>query len=24
LVTALREGLRLTLEDLREQGIWVD
>ena len=24
LVTALREGLRLTLEDLREQGIWVN
>ena len=24
LVTALREGLRLTLEDLREQGIWGD
>lgn len=24
LVTALREGLRLTLEDLRQQGIWVD
>jgi len=24
LVTALREGLWLTLEDLREQGIWVD
>jgi putrescine aminotransferase len=24
LVTALREGMRLTLEDLREQGIWVD
>ncbi|MDA8787151.1 aminotransferase [Porticoccaceae bacterium] len=24
LVTALREGLRLTLKDLREQGIWVD
>jgi len=24
LVTALREGLRLTLEDLREQGVWVD
>ena len=24
LVTALREGLRLTREDLREQGIWVD
>ena len=24
LVAALREGLRLTLEDLREQGIWVD
>jgi len=24
LVTALREGLRRTLEDLREQGIWVD
>ena len=24
LVTALREGLRLTLEDLREQCIWVD
>ena len=24
LVTALREGLRLTLEDLRQQGVWVD